>query len=149
MDQAVADRIGDAGLANGGVPRGRRQLAGDERRGAFAAIFDDLQQVAAFGIGERREQPIIDREEIELGEFREEPRIRSVAATDGEFVQQARRAHVGGGEAVATRALHEGRRQPRFPDPGRAGDQQIVVIADPARRCRGSGRPRGRARAAC
>ena len=73
MDQAVADRIGDAGLANGGVPRGRRELAGNERRRPFAPIFDDLEQVPALGIGERREQPIINREEIELGEFRQEP----------------------------------------------------------------------------
>ena len=70
MDQAIADRIGDAGLANRGVPRGRRELAGDQRRGAFAAILDHLQQIAPFGIGQRREQPIIDREEIELGVFR-------------------------------------------------------------------------------
>ena len=75
----------------------------------FAAIFDDLQQVAPFGIGERREQPIVDREQIELGEFGQQPGIRSVAATDGEFVQQPRRADVGRGEAVATRAL---RRRP-------------------------------------
>ncbi len=72
MDQPVADRIRDAGLANGGVPRGRRQLAGDERRGPLTPIFNDLEQVAAFRIGERREEPIIDREEIELGVFREE-----------------------------------------------------------------------------
>jgi hypothetical protein len=41
MDEPVADRIRDAGLANRGVPRGRRQLAGDERRGAFTPILDE------------------------------------------------------------------------------------------------------------
>ena len=134
MDQSVADRIRDAGLANGGVPRGRRQLTGDQRRGPFAPIFNDLQQVAAFRIGERREEPIIDREKIELGVFRQEPGIRSVAATDGEFVHEPRRAHIGGGEAVAARALNEGGRQPGFPDPGRAGDQEIGVIPNPPAR---------------
>ena len=98
MDQPIADRIRDAGLANGGVPRRWRQLAGNERRGAFAPIFNDFQQVPAFRIGERREEPIIDREEIELGVFRQKPGIRSVAATDGELVQEPRRADVGGGE---------------------------------------------------
>ena len=48
MDEAVADGIGDAGFANGGVPRGRRELTGDERRRAFTAIFDHLEQVAPF-----------------------------------------------------------------------------------------------------
>ena len=66
MDHPVADRIRDAGLANRGVPRRRRELAGDQRRAPLTPIFNDLQQVAAFRIGERREQPIIDREEIEL-----------------------------------------------------------------------------------
>jgi hypothetical protein len=55
-------------------------------------------KVPAFRVGERREKPIIDREEIELGVFRQEPGIRSVAATDGELVQEPRRADVGGGE---------------------------------------------------
>jgi len=113
MDQPVADRIRDAGLANRGVPRRRRELTGDQRRGPFASIFNDLQQVAAFRIGERCEEPIIDGEEIELREFGEQPGIRSVATTDRELVQQAWRADVRGREAVATRALHEGRRQPR------------------------------------
>ena len=35
---------------------------------AFAAIFDHLQQVPPLGIGERRQQPIVNREEIELRE---------------------------------------------------------------------------------
>ena len=51
MDHAVADRIRDAGLANRGVPRRRRELTGDQRRGPFASIFNDLQQVTAFRIG--------------------------------------------------------------------------------------------------
>ena len=120
MDHPVADRIRDAGLANRGVPRGRRQLAGDERRGPLTPIFNDLEQVAAFRIGERREQPIIDREEIELGVFHQEPGIGSVAATDRELVQESRGPDVGGGEAMTTRALHKRRRQPRFANPGRA-----------------------------
>ena len=131
MNQAVADRVGDAGLANRRVPGGRRQLTGDERGRAFTAIFDDLEEVAAFGIGERRQEPIVDGEQIELGEFREEPRVGPIAATDRELVQQARRPHVGRREAVPTGALDKRRREPAFPDPRRPRDQQIVVVANP------------------
>jgi hypothetical protein len=134
MDHAVADRIRDAGLANGGVPRGRRQLAGNERRGAFAPVLHDLQEVPAFCIGERREEPIINRQEIELGVFRQVPGIRSIAATDGKLVQEPRRPDVGRREAMATRALHECRRQPWLPDPGRARDQEIGVIPNSSAR---------------
>ena len=134
MDQPIADRIGDAGFANGGVPRGGRELAGDQRRGPFTAIFQDFEQIPPLGVSERREQPIIDGEQIELGEFREQPAIGAVATTDGELVQKPRRADIRRGETVATRALHEGRREPRFSDAGRSGDQQMVAITDPAAR---------------
>ena len=85
MDQAVADRIGDTGLPNRRVPCRRRQLARDQGRRAFAAIFNHLQQVPAFRIGERREQPIIDGDQIKLREFGQQPRIGSVPATDGDL----------------------------------------------------------------
>jgi hypothetical protein len=56
---------------------------------------------------------------------------RIITATDGELVEQARCAHVGGSEAMAARALGEGRSQPALPDPSGPGDQEIVVIANP------------------
>ena len=100
----------------------------------FTAIFQDLEQIPPLGVGERREQPVIDGEQIELREFREEPAIGAVATTDGKVVQEPRRPDIRGGETVATRALDEGRREPRFADAGRSGDQQMVVVADPATR---------------
>ena len=38
VEQAVADRVGLVGVADDGVPVGHRQLAGDQRRGAFGAV---------------------------------------------------------------------------------------------------------------
>ena len=73
-------------------------------------ILDHFQQIPPLGIAQRRQQPIVNRQQIELREFGQEPTIGSVAATHGELVQQAGRSHVGGGEAVATGTLDEGRR---------------------------------------
>lgn len=87
MDQSIANRIGDAGFANGRVPGGRRELARNQGRGPFASIFEDLEEVAPLGIGERGEQPIVDGEQIELGELRERAAIGSVATTDGEAME--------------------------------------------------------------
>ena len=39
--------IGLVGVADDGVPVGHRQLAGDQRRGAFGAVLDHLGQVAS------------------------------------------------------------------------------------------------------
>jgi hypothetical protein len=131
MNQAIADGVGDARLANGRMPCGRRQLTGNQGGPPLTPIFDHLEEITAFGIGERRQEPIIDRQQIELRQFGQEPRIRSIAATDGELVQQARRPHVGRREAMPTSALDKGSGQPAFPDPGRPRDQEIVVIANP------------------
>jgi hypothetical protein len=67
MNQAVADRIGDTRLTDGRVPGRRRQLTRHERGFPFTPIFNDLQEVSAFRIRERREEPIVDRQEIEFG----------------------------------------------------------------------------------
>src|SRR5829696_9709956 len=56
MEDAVANSIRDTRFADGRMPRGGGQLARDERRATFAAIFDDLQQIPSFGLGQRREQ---------------------------------------------------------------------------------------------
>ncbi len=134
MDQSVADRIRDAGFADGGAPGRRRELTGNQRRGPFAPIFQDLEQIPPLGVGQRREEPIIDGQEIELGQFREQSAIGAGAATDGEVVQEPRRPDIRRREAVATRAVHEGRREPGLADAGRSGDQEMMVIADPAAR---------------
>ena len=64
MNQPIADRVGDSWLADRGVPGRRRELTGDERRDAFAPIFDDFQEVAAFGFGERGQEPVVNREQL-------------------------------------------------------------------------------------
>jgi hypothetical protein len=45
VDQAVQDRVGDGGLAEGLVPVADRQLAGDDGRAEALAVLDDLEQV--------------------------------------------------------------------------------------------------------
>ena len=87
MEDAVADGIGDTRLADGRVPRGRRELARNERRRPFAPILDHLQQIPPLGIAQRRQQLIINREQIELRELGQEPPIRAIAATDRELVE--------------------------------------------------------------
>ena len=52
MDQAIADRIGDTGLADRQMPGRRWQLAGHQRGPAITPIFDDFQEIASLGIGE-------------------------------------------------------------------------------------------------
>ena len=42
--------------------------SGDERRGAFGAVLDHLDEVSPLGVAQRREHPVVDREQVELGQ---------------------------------------------------------------------------------
>ena len=98
---------------------------------AFGAIFDDLGEVSSLGVAQRREQPVVDRQQVQLGQSGEHARIRAVAPADGHLVQQPRHPDVAGREAPATGALDEGTGQEAHADPGRAGDEQVVMVGDP------------------
>ena len=50
VQEAVADGIGDGGLADQVIPLLGWVLTGDHGGGLFMSIFDDLQKVSAFGI---------------------------------------------------------------------------------------------------
>ncbi len=54
MDEAVDDRVGDGRLANDLVPGRDGELRGDEGRAIAPAILEDLQEIPALLIGQRR-----------------------------------------------------------------------------------------------
>ena len=53
VDQAVEDRIGDGGVADGVVPGRDRELAGHDGGLEAVAILEDLQEVVPTGSNER------------------------------------------------------------------------------------------------
>ena len=52
-------------------------MAGDQRRGAFGAVLDGLGQVAPLGVAQRREHPVVYRQQVELRQPREQPDVKS------------------------------------------------------------------------
>ena len=77
------------------------ELAGDQGRRAFAAFLDDLDQVAAFTIAQRRQEPVVDSQQIELAQTCQQSGIRAIAATDPQVVKEAWHAGVGGGGSIS------------------------------------------------
>ena len=74
VEQAVANGVGLVGVADDGVPVRDGQLAGDEGRGAFGAVLDDLGEVAPLGVAKRREM---------LLHRRHRPRVRPDSGGSG------------------------------------------------------------------
>ena len=64
MDQAVEDGIGQRWIADGGMPVRYRQLAGDEGRAAAMPVIDDFQQITPAFVGQRRQPPVINDQDV-------------------------------------------------------------------------------------
>jgi hypothetical protein len=82
VHEAVADRIGDGGIAEGRVPVGRDETTGDHRRRAVVAILEDFEEVATLAVLERGDQEVVEHEHLGLRELSEHARVRAVGASD-------------------------------------------------------------------
>ena len=79
---------------------------------------------------ERREQPIIDGQEVELGKPCEESWIGAINSGDDEFIEQSRCTDVVRGEPTATGALDEGRGEEGFADAGAEPVNDFETLTD-------------------
>ena len=61
VEETVADRIGEVGIADAGVTVLGRQLAGDEGGDALGAVLDHLDQAASLRVEKGSEEPVVDR----------------------------------------------------------------------------------------
>src|SRR5215471_17997065 len=90
VEQAVADRLSEGRLAEVVVPLGGRELARDDSGAGAVAILENLQEVAALLLLDRREPPVVDDQDIEAGQFGEEADVGAVGPSQGEFMEEAR-----------------------------------------------------------
>src|SRR5206468_5611881 len=94
--------------------------------------LQDLEEVAALGILDGRESPVIDDEDVEAGQPGEQADVRAVSPGQGEFVEETRGPTVAGAIALATGLVGERAREEAFPDAGRPDQDHVVVFLDPA-----------------
>ena len=131
VEEAIADGVGDGGVAEVVVPLRNGDLAGEDRGTVAVAILDDLEQIPALEVADRRDPPVIEDEHVDAGKAGEEPRVGAIGAGERQLVEQARDAAVQGPLALATGLLCERAREVRLPDPGGSGDDDVVVLLDP------------------
>jgi hypothetical protein len=107
MEQPVADRVGEARVADLVVPFLDRELAGEDGGVVAVAILHDLEQVTALGLGDGDESPVVDDEHVSACEAGEQAGVAAVGAGEGELVEQPRGAAVQRAEAGAAGLLGE------------------------------------------
>jgi hypothetical protein len=84
VQDAVADRVGEHRIGKVVVPLGRRQLARDDGRAIAVAVLEDLEEVPALLVRERRQAPIVDQQDVDAREFAEQANIGAIGAREGE-----------------------------------------------------------------
>jgi hypothetical protein len=64
VNEAVEDGVGEGRIADDLAPLLDRNLAGDDRRSTLMAVFEDFEEIALFGLGERRQAPVVQDQEL-------------------------------------------------------------------------------------
>src|SRR3990172_4191330 len=114
------------------MPCFRRKLAGDDSGERAAAIVEELEQIVALGIGERREAEIVQEEDVEASELAESADVGAVGASQSELGEEPWGAAVQSAVAFAASLLGERTGDVGFADAGCAGEDDVGVFFDPA-----------------
>ena len=73
VEEAVADGVGEGGIADEGVPLGDGELAGQDGGAGAVPVVEEFEEVTAILVSERVEPPVIDEQDVdarELGQAR-------------------------------------------------------------------------------
>jgi hypothetical protein len=108
-----------------------KELAGDEGGTPAVAVFEEFKNIVALGVGEWGQAEVVEDEELGLGQTVEELGVGAVGPGERELAEEPGEAVEVGREAQAAGAVAEGASQIALARPGGAGDQDVVVVADP------------------
>ena len=89
MYEAVEDGIGQGWFPDGFMPVLNRQLGSDHRRARVVAIVEYLQKVAAVGVVQGCDEPIVQNDEVHVIECRELVSVGAIGPGDVEVVEQS------------------------------------------------------------
>ncbi len=68
MREAVEERGGHLGVTEDGRPFAECEVRGDDDRGAFVELADEVEQELAAGLGEREIAELVEDQEVEAGD---------------------------------------------------------------------------------
>lgn len=129
---AVADRVGDRGVTQGGVPLSGRELARDDRRGSVVPVLEDFEEVAALAVLERSDEQVVEHEHVELGEPGEHAAVAAVGSSDRELLKQPRDARVQGPVAMTAGGLGERSGKIALAATRFSDADDVMAVADPS-----------------
>ena len=132
VDDAVADRVGDGGIAQGSMPLPGRKLTGDHGGGSIVSVFEDFEEVATLGVLQRRDEQVVQDEDFELREPSEHPGVCPIGTGNRDFLEQARDAGVERPISAAACSLRERGGEVALAAAGLSDADDVVPVGDPA-----------------
>ena len=95
------------------------------------AIFEDFEEIALLGKGERRKPPIIQDQELDASERLEKPGVTTIAARERQRLEESGNALIEHASPVPAGLVAERAGDPAFADPCRPRDQKSFGARDP------------------
>jgi hypothetical protein len=89
VEEPVAVGVGQGRVRHVVVPPLRRELARDDDRAGAGAILEDFEDVAALGVLQGAEGPIVQHQHVDTGELAEEAAVGAVGPGEGTGVVEA------------------------------------------------------------
>ena len=134
VNQPVQDGLSDGGITDMIMPIFYGELTGNKGRGIAVALFNHFEKVSSFRVVQGCQAQIIQDKEIGFGESFHERAVAAIGSGEGDLIEELRRAQVKGSEAFAAGLLSQGTGKEGLAYPGRAADQNILVLSDPVTR---------------
>lgn len=91
MGEAVEQGAGEALIAEHAGPFVERQIGSDDRRAAFMALAEDLEEKLRAGLRERHIAEFVDDEQLDGGKLRLEPQEALLVTRLHQLMNKARR----------------------------------------------------------
>jgi len=129
---AVADGVGEGGIAQVVVPMFRVELAGHDGGSGFLAVLEHLEKIASILIGDRRNREVVEDEHVDAGNASEHARVRAVGTRQSQLVEEARGAAVEHAVALSANLMRKRARDVALACARRAGDEDRLMFLHPA-----------------
>jgi hypothetical protein len=88
MEEAIEDRIPEGGVSHDIVPVVDGHLAGEESASPSVAIVQEVEEIVAGSIVQRRHPPVVEDEQVGLGQALEKAAAGAVASGHAELLQE-------------------------------------------------------------
>ena len=132
MHEAVEDGVTEGGIADDVVPVLDGELAGDEGRATAVAVIEDLEEISALGVVEGHHAEVVESEELGTQQAVEKLGIGTVCLGESEVVEEPGEPEISGGQTMSAGGLGEGTPEVGLARAGGSGDEDDLVLSDPA-----------------